>query len=68
MRMFIATLLAAIALSAQAFPVTANLVGSHLGTSVGGTQIRICVYAYNGHNYEQPIPALQSCPLSIQLQ
>lgn len=67
-RFFTAAAIIASACAANAFPVTANLVGQSLGNSVTGQQIRICVYQYNGSHFQQIVPIHVSCPFSVQVQ
>lgn len=67
-RFLVAAASLAVCSYALAFTVTANLVSQRVGSSVTGQPVRICIYSYNGHNYEQAIPMMESCAYSIQLQ
>jgi hypothetical protein len=68
MKRFLPLAIAALAFAAHAITVTATLVGSRVGTSVGGQSIVICTYTYSGQNFEKVFPLGTSCPISIQLQ
>lgn len=68
MRKLIAIAAAFFATSAFAFTVTATLVSERVGTSVSGMPIRVCVYQYNGQQYEKVVPMSVGCPFTVQLQ
>lgn len=61
-------LLALIIVSMPVLAATAFLQSQHMGTSVTGQSISICVYAYNGHQFERAIPIGQMCPMSVDVQ
>lgn len=68
MKNLLASALLGVIFAAHAMTVTATLVGSRQGTSVGGQAITVCIYQYNGQHFEKPFPMGTNCPISIQLQ